>query len=238
MRNCYIRLIRGRSQMGAPAISRFLAREGAAVCGRLHCREVTQAPGGRHSRLPRSVLQYKHDDDCDEDSHDEGEPQRTEYPQPAPCDDAGQLQRNEQQGQRLKEAEPHGLDLFLLVHVSVPFSVVVGRCVVVRPGLHAVVTVAERLPVALIPEQRPVTSVRNDVVYVSRLDVPAFLHALHTQRMCFQVFLPCFLPCPCVSPRTGASHFLRMHRFVNLTVFGSVWYERRTAGMPAWCLWS
>lgn len=48
--------------------------------------------------------------------------QRTEHHEPAPGDDAGQLQRDEQQRQRLEEAEPHGLDLFLLIHVPLPFS--------------------------------------------------------------------------------------------------------------------
>lgn len=112
------------------------------------------------------------------------------YSGSVPGDDAGQLQRNEQQGHRFEKAKPHSLNLFLLVHVSVPFSVVVGRCVIERPGLDAVVSVAECLPVAPIPEQRQVTSVRFDVIHIGCLDVPAFLHALHAQRVCFQVLLP------------------------------------------------
>lgn len=116
--------------------------------------------------------------------------------------------------------------------------VVVGRCVIFSPGLDAVVTVAERLPVAPVPEQRPVATVWFDLIHISRPDVPAFFHALHTQLMSFQILLPCFLPCPSVTAGFGALHFLRVHRLVDIAVFRAVWHKRRTAGMPSWCVWS
>ena len=66
-------------------------------------------------------------------------------------------------------------------------------------GLDAVVSVAEALPVALIPEQHVVSSVRFDVIDVGRLDIAALLHALHTQRMCLKVTLAGSVPCRAVA---------------------------------------
>lgn len=57
------------------------------------------------------------------------------------------------------------------------------RHLILSPGLHAVVAVAQGLPVTSVPEKLLVTTVRNDVVDVRCFDVPAFLHALHTQRV-------------------------------------------------------
>ena len=54
---------------------------------------------------------------------------------------------------------------------------------ILPPRLNTVMTVAEGLPVIPIPEKLLVTTVRNDVVDVRCFDVPAFLHALHTQRV-------------------------------------------------------
>ena len=73
-------------------------------------------------------------------------------------------------------------------------SIVVREVVVFVPCLDAVVLVAERLPVALIPEQPLVTTVWYDVVNVCCLDVLAFLHALHTQGMRCEVTLTRLLP--------------------------------------------
>lgn len=67
------------------------------------------------------------------------------------------------------------------------------------PGLDAVVTVAEALPVAPVPEENAVSSVRFDVVDIGRLDVAALLQALHTQRMCLKVTLACSVPCSAVA---------------------------------------
>ena len=63
-------------------------------------------------------------------------------------------------------------------------------CLILVPRLDGVVAVAERLPVALIPKELLVSSVRNDVVNVGRLDVPAFLHALYAERVRLKVPVP------------------------------------------------
>ena len=66
-------------------------------------------------------------------------------------------------------------------------------------GLDAVVSVAEALPVALIPEENAVSSVRLNVIHISRLDVASLLQALHTQWMCLKVTLAGSVPCSAVA---------------------------------------
>ena len=57
-----------------------------------------------------------------------------------------------------------------------------------------VTALAERLPVVLIPEKFLVTTVRNDVIHHRCPDVLALPSTLHTERMCFEIRLPGFLP--------------------------------------------
>ena len=78
-------------------------------------------------------------------------------------------------------------------------SILVLRGVILIPCLDTVVSVTEALPVALIPEENAVSSVRFDVIHIGRLDVAALLHALHTQRMCLKVTLACLVPCCAVA---------------------------------------
>jgi hypothetical protein len=115
---------------------------------------------------------------------------------------------------------------------------VIGRVVVLPSCLAAVVPVAEGLPVALVPEEPLVSSVWYGVVHIGGLDVLAFFHALHAERVRLQVTLACLLPCPAVATGTGASYLLGMERLVFLTVLGAVRNQRRTAGMAAWGVWS
>ena len=62
-------------------------------------------------------------------------------------------------------------------------------------GLLTVTGMTKALPVALVPEQRVVSSVRLDVIDIGRLDVAALLHALHTQWMRLKVTLAGSVPC-------------------------------------------
>lgn len=77
---------------------------------------------------------------------------------------------------------------------------------------------AKRLPVAPVPEQLLVTTVGNDVIHVRRLNVPAFPHTLHTQRVRLKVLLPSFLPSSSVASARCGTYFFRMHRLVPLTI--------------------
>jgi hypothetical protein len=79
------------------------------------------------------------------------------------------------------------------------FSISIFRILIFIPGLDGVMTVTKRLPVALIPEELLVSSMRNDVIDVGCLDVLAFLHALYTEGMRLKVTLACSLPCPAVA---------------------------------------
>ena len=116
------------------------------------------------------------------------------------------------------------------------FLVPVLRVVVFSSCFDAVMSVAESLPVVLIPEQDAVTAMRYDVVNVSCLNVSPRLHALNTQRMCFKVSFSSFVPCAAVTTAACGACILRVKCFVLLTVFRAIRYERRTAGMLAWCV--
>lgn len=117
-------------------------------------------------------------------------------------------------------------------------SVLVLRGVILVSGFDAVVTVTEALPVALIPEQYAVTSVRLDVIDIVCLDIAPCLHALHTQRVRFKVTLACSVPRCAVATASCGARVLRMEATMLVTVLGAVGHERRTAGVTAWCLWS
>ena len=121
---------------------------------------------------------------------------------------------------------------------SAPLSISVRRVVILSPRLDAVVTVTEGLPVALVPEELLVSSVRNDVIHIGCLDVLAFLHALHAQGVRRKVTLACLLPCAAVASPCCRPHIFRVQGFMLLTVLRAVGYERRTAWVLAWGVWS
>ena len=122
--------------------------------------------------------------------------------------------------------------------VSGLHSVLVLRGVIFLSGFDAVVAVTKALPVALIPEENTVSSVRLDVINIGCLDVAPCLHALHTQRMRLKVTLAGFVPSHAVPSASCGACVLRVESTVFVTVLGAVWYERRAAGMPARCLGS
>ena len=106
------------------------------------------------------------------------------------------------------------------------------RRLVLSPCLHAVMTVAQGLPVTPIPKELLVTTMRNDMVNVRCLNVPSFLHALHAQRVCLDVLLPGFPPsCSVPSARSGP-HLFRMQCCMFRAVFLSLWDQ---SGAPLLC---
>ena len=125
---------------------------------------------------------------------------------------------------------------FLTTRYSSFVSVPVLRVVVFSSCYDSVMSVAESLPVVLIPEQDAVAAMRYDMVNVSCLDVSPRLHALNTQRMCFKVSFSSFVPCAAVTTAACGACILRVKCFVLLTVFRAIRYERCTAGMLAWCV--
>jgi hypothetical protein len=105
------------------------------------------------------------------------------------------------------------------------------------PSLLIVMMLAERLPVALIPEQLRITTVWLDMVYdCSKRDL-SFLETLSTERMELQELLafpspPCVVATPCCRPV-----LFRVHRLVLLAVLLSGRHEVWTAWMSARYLW-
>lgn len=125
-----------------------------------------------------------------------------------------------------------------LAHPETLSSVSVLRRLIFISGFDTVMPMTERLPVAFIPEELAVSSVRDDVVNICRLDILAFLHALDAQRMRCKVALPGLLPCSTVASAAGATYLLRMERFVLVTVLGAVGHECCTAWVAAGCIGS
>ena len=94
----------------------------------------------------------------------------------------------------------------------------VCRRLVLSSRLHAVVLVAQGLPVAPIPEEFLIPTMRNDVVDIRRLHISTFLHALYAQRVCLKVLLSGFPPsCSIASLRSG-TYLFRMHWFVTVAI--------------------
>jgi len=110
--------------------------------------------------------------------------------------------------------------------------------VILVSGFDTVMTVTEALPVALIPEQYAVTSVRFDVIDIGRLDITPLLHALHTQWVRLKVTLAGSVPCRSVASAACGTCVLRVEGTMLVTILGAVGNERSTAGVSAWCLWS
>lgn len=104
---------------------------------------------------------------------------------------------------------------------------------VLIPRLDAVMLMAEWLPVALIPEELLVSSVRNDVVHVCCLDILAFLHALYAQGVRLKVTLACLLPCSAVTSACCRPHILGVQWLVRLAVLLPVRNEGCAARMTA-----
>ena len=116
-------------------------------------------------------------------------------------------------------------------------SVVIGWCLILSSGLAVMASLAQRTPVAAVPEESLVASVGNDVVHHRSLHVLALLHALDAQRVRTEKLPAGFLPCSCVSTAGSGPNFLRVHRLVDLTVLGPGGNQRRAAWVLAWYLW-
>ena len=92
------------------------------------------------------------------------------------------------------------------------------RRLILPPRLDTVMAMAQGLPVAPVPEELLITTVRNDVIHVRRLNVPSFLHALYAQRVHLKVLLPGFLPRTAVTSARCGTYFFWMHRLVSVAI--------------------
>ena len=101
---------------------------------------------------------------------------------------------------------------------------------VFRPCLAVVAGLTESLPVAFIPHQMRITTVRNDMVDHGRCREPSLCFAPHTQRMPAEVRLAQSLPLAAVATLGGRrSVWVQGLVFVAVRTLG----QSRTAGMLA-----
>ena len=103
------------------------------------------------------------------------------------------------------------------------------RRLILPPRLDTVMAMAQGLPVAPVPEELLITTVRNDVVNVRCLHVPSFLHALHAQRVCLKVLFPGFPPSRSVTSSGSGPYLFRMLSRMFIAVFSSPWHKPGTA---------
>ena len=112
-------------------------------------------------------------------------------------------------------------------------SVMVGWSLVLAPRLLVVAALAQRSPVAAVPEESRVASVRNDMVHHCGLCVLASLHTLLAEWMRTKKLLACFLPCAAVATAGSGPHLLWVQRLVYVTVLGTGRDQCSATGMPA-----
>ena len=83
------------------------------------------------------------------------------------------------------------------------FSIAIFRIAVLCPGFPVVALLAQCLPVALVPEQVLIPSVRDDMIHNCRFPISAILHASDTERMGIEILSAGFLPSSAVSSAAG-----------------------------------
>ena len=92
---------------------------------------------------------------------------------------------------------------------------------------------AERTPVAPVPEQLPVTTVGYDMIHYRGFRVPAVLPALLTQGVRLEKLSGCLPPRAIVSTAVSRPDSLRVHLLMILTELSSRRNKRRASGMSA-----
>ena len=105
---------------------------------------------------------------------------------------------------------------------DLPFlcSVVVNRCLILSPGFLIVAALAQRPPVAAVPEQFLIPTVRDHMIHHGCLHILALLHTLLTQWVCLQELFTGLTPCSVITTTGSGPHLLWVQRFMGFTVFG------------------
>lgn len=101
---------------------------------------------------------------------------------------------------------------------------------------RVVAMLAERLPVAPIPEQFLVTTMGNDMVNHRGTNILTTGKATDTQRVCLEEGFALLPPSAAVSTLASGSCRFRVQGFVFLAVHRAVGNESCTAGVLAWCV--
>ena len=116
---------------------------------------------------------------------------------------------------------------------STRHSVVVLRILVLVACIHVVMVLAQRLPITMVAEQVRVATVWTDVVHNSGFSVLALALTGIEERMGVQIGLRQLSSAGAVATIGCGAHLLRVYGYVVLTVFLSLGYQLRTAGMTA-----
>ena len=85
-------------------------------------------------------------------------------------------------------------------------------------GLLVVMLLAERLPVAPVPEELQIPSVRDDMIHHRGFHELSFLPALHAERMALEELLRCFPPLAPVAAAGSRPYFLGVQGFMLITI--------------------
>lgn len=104
--------------------------------------------------------------------------------------------------------------------------------------LHIMMMLAQRLPVALIPEQFHISTMRNDMIHNCSLGYFPLSVTSHTYGMSQQELLSCLLPSISIPTVTGIIPISFMHRLMFFTIALSVWNQSSTSRMLTWDIWS
>ena len=96
---------------------------------------------------------------------------------------------------------------------------------------------AKGLPIVPIPEQFPISPMRNDMIHNRCLHITSFGKATSTKGMGLQVHSPRLLPTTPVSFLTGGLPVVLVQRLVFLTVHDAVGNQPATARMLTRGIW-
>ena len=97
---------------------------------------------------------------------------------------------------------------------------------------------AQALPVALIPEQLLVTTVRNNVMHNRCFGIASLLPAFRTQRVALKERFACLLPAAAIAALCGRPCYLRVERLVLFTKLCPRLNQFWTAGVSTRNSWS
>lgn len=101
---------------------------------------------------------------------------------------------------------------------------------VLRHGFSIMTRFTKRLPVALIPEEFLVSSMRSDMIHHCCRCNLSFRLTPHAKRMCFQKTNPSFIPTGVVTFSLCRLHLKRVNTLVILAVL-------RTIRNKLWTVW-
>ena len=95
----------------------------------------------------------------------------------------------------------------------------ISRTGIFSAGFFIVATLAQRLPVAGVPEQLRVTTMWDDVIDHRRYRVTSVSLTLYTQGVCMKISLGCLSPSGAIATDGSRTDFFQMQRLVGITVF-------------------